>query len=650
MKLNIAIDPSQTTEDECIVSNVEYRFGQAPAKAVNKITVLNMCTKFAEKALVVLKSLASKKRFFYSYQIAVLNSNDKSDQNISVHVIKNREGATVLFDTLRRIGIVISELKIGLSGDKKKLYLSNKILKDLSKFSSDMQQEIVKYLVSVAFLFDGIATNTPTLECSFGATLTTNIAEWAHYIFSFNGITSIEVDEIPTSDLKAIRYCLNVYSTPSIVTGIYPANDFSIIESNTDRYIVLSRSLEQNNFWVVCNKNNHTVVYTNTSLTYLDMDYDMWASGFAQATHSTVDVMYVKDFTKLLKDEEYTISVDIAPDIYETDEAFNKIVEFYKSNPGIAKSKITKIVPKCKSGGGMVDAEAMKAQYTEDEYAQQLYTQVQSHYEDFDLKALNNSLRGFANGDIYAMMFIGESGTGKSTAARVIPYKCGIPYVSINFCVNIEESDLVGTMIPNPEKSKPEDPEFIWQDGILTKAVRYGYTAVLEEINFARPGVLGKLNSLLDENRQIDLPNGEILKAHPNFRMIATCNIAYEGTNRFNKALINRFEIIHEFKELEKTDAFKVLRTRIPTIDDIKMNKIYSVYELLKKYTTEQSIDVVVSIRQLLNVFKQGKYYQSAYDAILDILINGAFIELPEYKDKFVEVLNQMKKDYMFKI
>ena len=107
--------------------------------------------------------------------------------------------------------------------------------------------------------------------------------------------------------------------------------------------------------------------------------------------------------------------------------------------------------------------------------------------------------------------------------------------------------------------------------------------------------------------------------------------------------------MIHEFKDLEKTEAFKVIKERIKNVDDVKLGKIYTVYELLKKYANEQSLDIVVSIRQLFNLFKQGKYYQNAYDAIIDILINGAFVEIPEYKEQFVtSVLD--KKQYSFKL
>jgi midasin (ATPase involved in ribosome maturation) len=252
---------------------------------------------------------------------------------------------------------------------------------------------------------------------------------------------------------------------------------------------------------------------------------------------------------------------------------------------------------------------------------------------------LDANIKGFSNGAIYSMAFVGESGTGKSTAARVIPARCGIPYISVNFSVNIEEADLFGSMVPNAKKSKPEDPEFVWADGIITKAVRYGYCVILEELNFARPGVLGKLNSLLDENRQIDLSTGEIVKAHPNFRIIATCNIAYEGTNRFNKALINRFDDVTVFKDLPRNEAITVIKNRTGYSSTVKISKVYDVYEALKKFAAEQNVNAVVSMRQLLNVFTKGKYYSNAKDAVQRIIINGAFIEDSEYQKVFEDTV-----------
>lgn len=644
------IDTSKSTESEALVTDVNVTEG-GKSNPLVQISVPNMYMKFSTKALSILRALANKKRFFYSYNIAVLNPKERSDENIIIHVVKNKDGCTELFEPLRRLGIVLSELKIGISSDYQKVYLTGKTLKDLSKFPDDTKQEVVMYLISICHLFNGIVLENPTLSCIYGSGLETNITIWENYIYSFVDGAEVSVQEIPIEDLKCIRYHNTFYSTPSKIVAGYADSGYVVSETLGVRNLVLKRDFDTTVFWVYSPMKN--CVFTNDNLTYMNLDYDTFSAGFTHALGSTIDVIYKKDLGKLYDSSKvHNVSTEIEDSMYESDKLFQKIVTNFKSQAGIVKSSLTRLIATPTITTGLVDKESMVEQYKDDPYAQQLYTQAQDYYDTFDLKSLNHSVRGFSNGDVYAMMFVGEAGTGKSTAARVIPYRCGIPYVSINFCVNIEESDLIGTMIPNPEKNTADDPEFIWQDGIITKAVRNGYAVLLEEINFARPGVLGKLNSLLDENRQIDLPNGEILKAHKNFRMIATCNIAYEGTNRFNKALINRFEIVHEFKDLEKTEAFKAIKERVKGVDDAKLSAVYTVYELLKKYSKEQSIDIVVSIRQLFNVFRQGKYYTNAYDAVIDTMVNGAFVELPEYKDKFVETLSTsaLKGKLTFKI
>jgi hypothetical protein len=302
---------------------------------------------------------------------------------------------------------------------------------------------------------------------------------------------------------------------------------------------------------------------------------------------------------------------------------------------GLSKEDATNLGISIKGSSIVLDADSMKAQYAEDEYAQQLYKQALPYYDDFDLGNLINLTPGFSKGDVYALWFTGDAGTGKSTSARVIPYKCGIPYVSVNFSVNVEESDLFGSMIPNPTKKEASDPEFIWQDGIITKAVRNGYCVILEEINFARPGVLGKFNSLLDENRQIDLVTGEIIKAHENFRIIATSNIAYEGTNRMNKAFINRFEQIINFQTPDMAALTEIIKSRTGYKNDSNIAGVLDAYYAIKKYSDEQNLDVIISIRQLLTIFKQGKYYKTAFEAVENIMVNGAFIDVPEQAEVF---------------
>jgi midasin (ATPase involved in ribosome maturation) len=246
-------------------------------------------------------------------------------------------------------------------------------------------------------------------------------------------------------------------------------------------------------------------------------------------------------------------------------------------------------------------------------------------------------VKAIGKGTVYAAMFEGEAGTGKSTAARVICYRCGLPWVSVNLSLNVDESDLFGAMMPNPEKKDANDPEFVWRDGLITKAIRNGYGAILEEVNAARPGVLMKLNALLDDSRQIELSDGELVKAHPNFRLIATCNIGYEGTNRMNKAFVDRFDVCHMFEAPDKTSAIGIVKTRTGYADMAKIEKAYAAYEAVRKYSNEQRLGLTVSIRRLIAMFKGGRCYKSAKDAFVACVVDPAFLECPDQRKYFME-------------
>jgi len=53
--------------------------------------------------------------------------------------------------------------------------------------------------------------------------------------------------------------------------------------------------------------------------------------------------------------------------------------------------------------------------------------------------------------------------------------------------------------------------------------VRKGFWIILDELNLAPSEVLEALNRLLDDNRELVIPETqEVVKAHPAFRLFAT--------------------------------------------------------------------------------------------------------------------------------
>ena len=69
-----------------------------------------------------------------------------------------------------------------------------------------------------------------------------------------------------------------------------------------------------------------------------------------------------------------------------------------------------------------------------------------------------------------------------------------------------------------------------------------------DELKLAPTDVLEALNRLLDDNRELLIPEtGEIVKPHPHFMLFATQNPpgAYAGRKMLSRAFRNRFVELH---------------------------------------------------------------------------------------------------------
>lgn len=627
-------------EANCQTSVIVEGLKTKSGKVISSLSFKAVCNNFIDKTLNVLKELGSYNEMYWIQKIMYV---DKKE--MCLLTLSNNTKTSMIFDTFKKLGINLTFLKVGYSSDFKTLYLTNKMLRDLRKFGGGTLLQISMYLLSIVKLFDGLSkkplslnyepgTNTVTVDDFF-------ITEMDNYIYQFVNGGLLNLEEMPTEDIKNVLYYNTAYSRPFTTCDAYMGT-MNFIKYTSDSgeemvnllYNYGAKALNTSfiRVSIITGKN---IIMVNNCLNILDLDMDSIFSLIARMLPN--DTVILQMDTLLDEKRNYSMT-----GFEEEDGLYAPYKKLYDKLLDIGVSEAMSSVEAGKLLGitfksiGMFDSSSIKASYDSDEYAQELYKQVQPYYETFDLKNLSSIVKSFAKGDTYSMMLYGASGTGKSTCARVIPYRCGLPYVSVNFSTNIEESDLIGTFMPNKDKKSELDPPFVWKDGILTKAIRNGYVFIGEEINFARPGILSKLNSLLDEFRQIDLPTGEIVKAHPNFRIIATCNIAYEGTNRFNKALINRFELIYEFEDLTREETINIIISRTGYSDRAKIEKILNVYDAIKKYSTEQNLSLVVSLRQLLNLFKQGKYFKNAKQAVIAILINNAFIEESEYKANFI--------------
>jgi len=133
------------------------------------------------------------------------------------------------------------------------------------------------------------------------------------------------------------------------------------------------------------------------------------------------------------------------------------------------------------------------------------------------------------------IMTEGPTGSGKTMAFKEFSHQTGTPLFRVNCKDGMDWEDLVGYMTANADGGT----QFI--DGMLTRAVRYGGLFYADEFNYARPAVLGGLNMVMDSGVLELAMTGEVIEAHPDFRVVGSFNPGYAGTNDINAATRRRF-------------------------------------------------------------------------------------------------------------
>ena len=91
-----------------------------------------------------------------------------------------------------------------------------------------------------------------------------------------------------------------------------------------------------------------------------------------------------------------------------------------------------------------------------------------------------------------------------------------------------------------------------------------GSWIILDELNLAPSDILEALNRLLDDNREIFIPETqETIKAHPSFQLFATQNPpgTYAGRKQLSRAFRNRFLELH-FSDLPLEEIEVILEKR----------------------------------------------------------------------------------------
>ncbi|KAI5834423.1 P-loop containing nucleoside triphosphate hydrolase protein, partial [Schizophyllum commune Tattone D] len=159
----------------------------------------------------------------------------------------------------------------------------------------------------------------------------------------------------------------------------------------------------------------------------------------------------------------------------------------------------------------------------------------------------------------FPVLIEGPTSSGKTSAVEYLARRTGHRFVRINNHEHTDIQEYLGSYVSDPATGK-----LAFRDGLLVRALRRGDWIVLDELNLAPTDVLEALNRLLDDNRELVIPEtGEVVRPHPHFMLFATQNPAglYGGRKALSRALRSRFLEAH-FADVPRAELAEILCQR----------------------------------------------------------------------------------------
>lgn len=183
----------------------------------------------------------------------------------------------------------------------------------------------------------------------------------------------------------------------------------------------------------------------------------------------------------------------------------------------------------------------------------------------------------------------GGAGSGKTSSPIHYGYKRNQGVVVVSMSAGIEVGHFVGkTIIKN-------DGQVGWVDGVLVQAMKRGDILVIDELDFATPKIMQRLQDVL-ANRTLTLVEneGEVIHAHPDFLVVATYNNGYRGSNKVNEAVLDRFKIKLMF-DYDDTIEAKLIKS--PTL--LRLAQQMRADSISGIYTTPISLRLLLAFQEL---------------------------------------------------
>ncbi|ODV86523.1 hypothetical protein CANARDRAFT_27715 [[Candida] arabinofermentans NRRL YB-2248] len=270
-------------------------------------------------------------------------------------------------------------------------------------------------------------------------------------------------------------------------------------------------------------------------------------------------------------------------------------------------------------------------------------SEPQAHYiiTPFVEKNMMNLVRA-TSGRRFPVLIQGPTSAGKTSMINHLAKITGHKFVRINNHEHTDLQEYLGTYLSD------DTGKLVFKEGILVEALRKGHWIVLDELNLAPTDVLEALNRLLDDNRELFIPETqEVVRPHPDFMLFATQNPPglYGGRKVLSKAFRNRFLELH-FDDIPQDELEVILRERCQ-IAPTYAKKIVSVYkELSVQRQSTRLFEQKNSFATLRDLFRWAQREAVGYEQLAanGYMLLAERVRKPEEKALVKQVIETVMK------
>lgn len=231
------------------------------------------------------------------------------------------------------------------------------------------------------------------------------------------------------------------------------------------------------------------------------------------------------------------------------------------------------------------------------------------------VQLLERILQDFLLG--YHLCLIGNQGVGKNKLIDRLLFLMNYPreYIQLHRDTTVTSLTVAPTIVGG---------KVIFEDSPLVKAVKNGYTLVIDEIDKAPINVTCVLKSLvetgemwLSDGRKIvssdslvDESDPKIIKAHPGFRTIVLANrpgFPFLGNDFF--ASMGHLFSCHAIDNPEMESEVQLLKQYGPNVDEKLIKRLVRAFGELRSMADTSQISYPYSTREVVNIVKHLNKY-----------------------------------------